>query len=134
MSSKIRNVFHVLPQYQPLMRIIGLDAEAIFSHPDIVPWRKLPDRENCTLDAKVDGKAIRLHIKRYFAPSSGAREEVSGIGLLQQAQIPTMQIVGWGMLADGRSFFISEDLGDYRDAEKLVASGTSFERLLELSA
>src|SRR3954468_8006994 len=102
--SASQNVFHVLPQYQPTMRIIGLDAAAVFDHPDIVAWRKLPDRENCTLDASVDGRPVRLHIKRWTATGAAttpaAADEVRGIGLLRDANIPTVPLVGWGRLAD----------------------------------
>ena len=129
-----RNVFHVLPQYQPIMRIVGLDAEAVFDHPDIVAWRKLPDRENCTLDAEIDGTKTRLHIKRYLTASSAAADEVKAIQLLRDAGIPTVPLVGHGHVADGRSFVITEDLAGYRDAEKLVAAGTPFETLLEPTA
>ena len=55
MSSPSQNEFHVAGGYQPLMRVIGLDAEAVFTHPRIVAWRRLADRENCTLDAELDG-------------------------------------------------------------------------------
>jgi hypothetical protein len=106
------------------MRIVGLDAEAVFDHPDIVAWRKLPDRENCTLDANIDGKKTRLHIKRYLVPSTAATDEVKAIELLRDAGIPTVPLVGHGHLADGRSFVITEDLAGYRDAEKMVAAGT----------
>lgn len=41
-----------------------------------------------------------------------------------------MPLVGWGKLADGRSFVITEDLAGYRDAEKMVEAGTPFETLL----
>ena len=127
-----QNAFHVLPQYQPLMRMVGLDAEAVFEHPDIVAWRTLPDRENCTLDAEIDGKKTRLHIKRYPASSAGAAtDEVKAIELLRDAGIPTVPLVGYGHLTDGRSFVITEDLAGYRDAEKMVAGGTPFETLLE---
>jgi heptose I phosphotransferase len=132
-----KNEFHVLPQYQPWMRQIGLDAEAVFEHPDIVAWRTLPDRENCTLDATVDGRAVRLHIKRY-QPARAARTpaevEADAWGTLFHGQIPTIPLVGWGRLADGRSFLITEDLGGYSDAEKLVRSGMPFERLLDSTA
>jgi hypothetical protein len=130
MSAESRNIFRVLPQYQPLMRVVGLDAEAVFDHPDIVAWRKLPDRENCTLDGEFDGKPIRLHIKRYLTKSSAADEEVKAIELLRDAGIPTVPLVGSGRVADGRSFVITEDLAGYRDAEKMVAAGTPFETLL----
>jgi len=133
--SESRNVFHVLPQYQPLMRIVGLDADAVFDHPQIVAWRKLPDRENCTLDAEFDGKKTRLHIKRYLMPGgTAARDEVKAIALLRDAGIPTVSLVGHGYLPDGRSFVITEDLASYRDAEKMVAAGTPFETLLEPTA
>jgi hypothetical protein len=128
------DVFHVLPQYQPIMRVVGLDAEAVFDHPDIVAWRKLPDRENCTLDADIDGKTVRLHIKRYLVPSTAAADEVKAIELLRDAGVPTVPLVGHGRLADGRSFVISEDLAGSRDAEKLVAAGTPFETLLAPTA
>src|SRR5206468_8850276 len=97
-----------------------------------------PDRENCTLDATVDGRPVRLHIKRWTATggaaSQAAADEVRGIELLKGAGIPTVPLVGWGGLADGRSFVITEDLNDYRDAEKLVQSGVPFERLLDSTA
>jgi tRNA A-37 threonylcarbamoyl transferase component Bud32 len=117
------------------MRQIGLDADLVFSHPDIVPWRTLPDRENCTLDGTVDGRAVRLHIKRWRARCSGAaQDEVNGIQLLAAAGMETVPLVGWGHIADGRSFIITEDLAGYRDAEKLVAGGMPFEKLLQPTA
>ena len=42
--------------------------------------------------------------------------------------------VGWGTLADGRSFILTEDLAGYRPADKLVESGTPFDQLLEPTA
>jgi hypothetical protein len=116
------------------MRVVGLDAEAVFDHADIVAWRKLPDRENCTLDAEANGKKIRLHIKRYLTESTAAGEEVRAIELLREAGIPTVPLVGWGRVGDGRSFVITEDLAGYRDAEKMVAAGMAFESLLEPTA
>lgn len=129
------NEFHVLPQYQPLMRVVGLDAEAIFTHPQIIAWRKLPDRENCTLDATLDGRPIRLHVKRHLVAGTAAEDEVKGIELLRQAGIATVPLVGWGRLEGGRGFVITADLAGYRDAEKLVAEGSvPFEALLEPTA
>ena len=128
-----RNVFHVSPKYQPLMRVVGLDAETVFTHPQIVVWRKLSDRENCTLDTEVDGKRVRLHVKRYnkIAPMEA---EVRGIRLLQDAQIPTLSLVGWGSTADGRSFVMTEDLAGYQAADKAIAAGLPFASLLESTA
>src|SRR4051794_14820630 len=111
------------------MRMIGLDAEAVFTHPRIVAWRKLPDRENCTLDAE----GVRLHIKRY-ASADAAPSEVAGIELLQQANISTIPLVGYGNVADGRSFLITEELDGYRGADKLIASGLPFASLLDSTA
>jgi hypothetical protein len=34
--------FHVAPEYQPQMREVGLDADAVFDHPDIKVWRSIP--------------------------------------------------------------------------------------------
>jgi heptose I phosphotransferase len=132
------NIFHVAAQYQPWMREIGLDAEAVFEHPDIKPWRTLADRENCTLDATLgDGRRVRLHVKRYTATKTAAGamlNEVAGFRLLQAHGIPTAPLVASGMLTDGRSFVITEDLAGYGDAEKLIAAGTPFDRLLEPTA
>src|ERR1041385_3366868 len=123
MSDSGRDYFQVDPKYQPIMREIGLDAEAVFSHPEIKVWRSIPERENCTLEARLDGREIRLHIKRYHAGKSSknaAEEEVGGIELLQAHGIATVQLVGWGKLADGRSFVISEDLKEFRAADKVI--------------
>src|SRR3954466_5366260 len=92
------NILHAAPGYQPLMRLIGLDAEAVFTHPDIKPWRTIADRQNCTLDFRdEDGRAVRWHVKRY-SPVRGvtpAEREVAGIQLLQGVRIPTVPLVGW---------------------------------------
>src|SRR5947207_3803 len=131
-----RDDFRVLPRYQPIVREIGLDGEAMFSHPQIQVWRSIPERENCTLDARLaDGREIRWHIKRYRAGSKNAAEdEVRGIELLNSKKIPTVPLVGWGKLADGRSFVISEDLKDFRAADKAIQSGLPFDRLIEPTA
>ncbi|HEY8667550.1 MAG TPA: lipopolysaccharide kinase InaA family protein, partial [Tepidisphaeraceae bacterium] len=129
-----RNKFRAAPQYQAILRQIGLDAEAVFTHPAIRVWRKITERENCTLDATLaDGRAIQLHIKRY-QPERGfttpADDEARGIQALQVERIPTVPLVGWGKLLDGRSFVITEDLTDYAPADKLVAGGMEFEKIL----
>lgn len=138
MLGQTKNLFRVLPEYQPLMRVLGIDAEAIFTHPQIKPWRTLPDRDNCTLDGEIDGKKIRLHIKRYH-PARGmttpAEDEEKAIRALQIEQIPTLQIVGWGKLTDRRSFIITQDLEGYRAADKLLESGgVTFDSILESTA
>src|SRR5687768_2091149 len=112
MTRAPRHTFHVAAEHQPAVRVIGLDAEAVFTHADVKPWRKLPDRENCTLDADLgDGRTIRWHVKRYqptTGPTTPADEEVAGHRLLVEHDIPTAPLVGWGNLADGRSFVITE--------------------------
>src|SRR3954466_8490133 len=137
MSESGRNTFHVRSDHQPLVREVGLDAEAVFERGDIKPWRTLPDRENCLLDATAgSGTSVRLHIKRFPAGVKGtpAKDEVRGIELLQRAGIPTVPLVGWGTLADGRSFVVSLDLDGFRDAEKLVQGGLPFAAVLEPTA
>jgi hypothetical protein len=116
--------------------MLGLDADAVFTHPDIKPWRRLDDRENCTLDASLDGHSIRLHIKRYPAQRGRrpADDEVAAIKLLQQAQIPTVPLVAWGELADGRSFIITEDLTGFAAADKLLEEGLHFANILNETA
>jgi hypothetical protein len=126
-------LLHVAPQYQPIFRELGIDAEAVFDHPQIRAWRTLADRENCTLDAKLpDGQNIRWHIKRYSSVRKSptpAETEVRGFELLRDAEIPAAKLVGWGKLGDGRSFVITEDLAGYQPADKLLAGGFSFDRL-----
>ena len=129
---------HAAGEYQPLLRQLGLDAPAVFEHPDIACWRKLPDRENCTLDADLpDGRHIRFHIKRYSAVAgklTPADADVEGHRLLQAASIPTAPLVGYGRLDDGRSFVIFDDLNGYRPADKQLDRGTPFQAILEPTA
>jgi len=119
--------------------MIGLDAEAVFDHPDIRVWRSIADRENCTLDAEVDGRRVRWHVKRYTAVrtpgATPAEREVAGVRLLVEAGIPTVPLVAWGVLGDRRSFVIVEDLAGYRPGDKLLETGGgTFEQLLEPTA
>lgn len=131
--------FHVAAGFQPLVRMIGLDAEAVFEHPDVKPWRSIADRQNCTLDADVDGRRVRWHVKRYTAVRTPgptpAEGEVRGVRLLQDAGIPTVPLVAWGVLADRRSFVIVDDLAGYMPGDKLLeAGGATFGELLEPTA
>src|SRR5450432_4384251 len=124
-------VFRVAGQYQPILRELGIDAELIFTHPLIKPWRTLSDRENCTLDATLaDGRTIRWHIKRY-QPSSAmpAFAEVNGHRALQIEKIPVAELIGWGKLPDRRSFVIFDDLAGFDAADKLIEASKSFDRL-----
>jgi heptose I phosphotransferase len=132
-----RSKLHVAPHYQPLMRQVGLDADAVFTHPDIKVWRSIVERENCTLDADWEGRKFRLHIKRYHAAREKVLpgdEEAVAIQALEKEQIPTVPLVGWGSLSDGRSFVITEDLAGYQAADKLVQSGLPFEKVINPTA
>jgi hypothetical protein len=123
------------PNWQPVFRELGIDADAVFDHPLIKPWRTVDGRENCLLDATLqDGRQVRLHIKRYDS-SVGARNDVAGIQLLNRHEIPTVQLVAWGALDEKKSFVITNDLAGYKDAEKMLAAGeASFDQLLEPTA
>ena len=139
MPRQPRHFFRLAPQYQPSVRLVGLDVDNVFDHPDIQVWRSIADRQNGTIDFETEaGRPTRWHIKRYTAVPSGptpAEKEVAGIELLQAAAIPTVPLVGWGVLADGRSFVIVEDLAGYRPADKLLfANGVTFDRLLQPTA
>ena len=139
-TSRSTNILRIAPLYQPLFREVGLDAEAVFDHQLIRPWRTLSDRENCTLDfTDQAGVEHRWHIKRYRAPLLGMRTaaelEVEGYRALNSHGIATATLVGWGQIADRRSFVISEDLFDFEACDKLLASNAvSFDRLLRPTA
>jgi hypothetical protein len=117
--------------YVPILRELGLtDGMSVFEHPDIVAWRSLPDRENCTLDAAIaDGRAVRLHVKRWRAGRAtrpqGPADEEAGILLLKKAGIVSVPFAAAGVLPDGRGFVITEDLTalGYDDTEKLIERG-----------
>jgi hypothetical protein len=133
-----RPVTHVAPQYQPVLRELAIDAETIFEHPLVKPWRTLDDRENCLLNATLrDGQRIRWHIKRYAAIRGSALpadDEVRGHSALLAEGIPTAVLVGYGKLADRRSFVIFEDLAGYTPADKLLETGIDFQSLLQPTA
>lgn len=131
-------MIQVSAKFQPLLRVIGIDADAVFEDPRIRVWRKLGDRENCTLDAEdADGQPVRLHIKRYTAVARGetpAEIEQAGQALLETSEIPTASLAAWGVMPDRRSFTIWLDLAGFSPGDKLVAGGFAFERLLEQTA
>jgi hypothetical protein len=120
-------------EYADVLRAVGLgDALSVFEHASIRPWRRVRERENCTLDSLLpDGRSIRLHVKR-FHPSrfDPARDEAAGIRLLQQAGIATTPLVAHGRLRDGRGFLITEDLAGFLPADRAIAGGLPFDALL----
>src|ERR1041384_77126 len=106
----------VAANYQPIFRELGIDADAVFEHELIVPWRSLPDRENCLLDTTLrDGARVRWHIKRYRAGRTFAMDESRAFELLAEHGIPTATMIAAHVMEDGRSFIITEDLAGYDD-------------------
>jgi heptose I phosphotransferase len=134
MVADLRDQLHVDSRFGPIFREVGIDAAAVFDHPLIHPWRTLPDRQNCILDATLqDGRSLRLHIKRYPATNHAttpADTEMRGLQLLRDHAIPTVDAVAWGRLADGRSFIMLNDLAGYAAADKLVERGQTFGPLI----
>lgn len=127
-----RSDIRVAPGYQAVLRQVGLDGDAVFEDPRIHCWRDIRERQNCTLDETLgDGRAIRLHIKRFKRPGDdGAQAEVRGIQLLQESGIATVPLVAWGHSSAGRGFIITEDLAGFRDAEQAVRAGLPLDRLI----
>ena len=132
MADVAHHHIHILPEYEPLLRAMGLTGEAVFTSHLIKPWRTLPDRENCTLDFIFHGKNVRLHVKRYPAVGgkTPAEIEFGGMSALIEAKIPTSPLVAWGVLPDRRSFLITDNLVGYTPGDKLVEQGTPFDPLL----
>ena len=129
---------NVATVYQPVFKRLGLDTETMFTDPAIRPWRDLNDRQNCTLDTTWDdGSPVRFHIKRFPSVRSSATPadvEVNGFRALQMEDIPTAPLVGWGKTGDRRSFVITQDLKGFVPADKLIATGTPFDRIVEATA
>ncbi len=124
---------HVAPAYNALWKQLGLTSQSIFTDPRIDVWRDLPERQNATLDFQHELQSGRFHIKRYLQPGQ-AEPEARGIALLIENQIPTVPLVAWDVLPDGRGYVVSEDLYGYTAADKLIQEGVPFERLLEPTA
>ncbi len=128
-----RSIFRVSPQYQPMLRQIGIDGDSIFHDSRIVCWRDIAERQNCILDVVMPpARPVRLHIKRYKRPGDpGAEAEADAISLLLSHGLPTMPLVGWGRSSDGRGFLVTLDLTGFSDAEKAVAAGLPIDSLIE---
>lgn len=134
MFQKPRSIMRVAAPYQSIFRELGIDADGVFNHPLIKPWRMLDDRENCTLQTTLrDGRSIKWHVKRYkpaYGFTTPADDEVKGHAALMVEEIPTVELIGWGKLMSRHSFVIMDDLSGYQPADKLIESGTNFDRLL----
>src|SRR4051794_37940905 len=129
------STFRIPTQYQPVARLLGLDVDSIFDHPQIQIWRSIADRENGFLDFDdQDGTRKRWHVKRYPAAPAGkatpAEVEVRGIELLASKGIPTVPLVGWGITRDRKSFVLIDDLADHRPCDKLLFAGMDFAPVL----
>ena len=118
--------------FREIFAKIEFAPEKIFNDPQIKPWRKLADRENCTWDIATGGRTIRLHVKRFPAmrAESPAKIEARGYELLRTHEIPAAQVAACGILNDGRSFIATEDLATFTPADILVQGGLDFDRLL----
>lgn len=128
---------HVTAEGRVLLTQLGLTFRDAFDHAGVKVWRKLPDRENCTLDVMAaEGGVRRLHIKRYVPGrgASAAGAEALGIELLKKHGISTVPLVAWGQLGDGRSAVMVEDLTGFKPADDLLRQGAAFETLLEPTA
>lgn len=106
----------------------GLTAESVFTDPRVVAWRHLPERENAVFEH--DGE--RFHVKRYLR---GAARQVSGecrgVSLLGDAGVPTVELVAWGVLPDGRGFTFTRDLGPgWVSGQDYLRQGGYFAELL----
>jgi hypothetical protein len=138
MADSFDDQFHLAARYQPLARRAGIDARAVFDHPDIRIWRKLADRENGYLDLDdEDGAKHRWHIKRFPAAAERplpADQQAAAHQLIIDENIPTADLVGWGSLNDHRSFIIFDDLTGYTPADKLLEAGYPFNHLLAATA
>jgi lipopolysaccharide kinase (Kdo/WaaP) family protein len=127
----------IQPAFEPLLRHLGFSEEWVFFSDRIVAWRRLEDRENCTLDAAwPDGRAVRLHVKRYPARWGAFAEREAGALMEMQGRhgIACATPAAWGRLADGRAFLMTEDLAGFEPADKFIARGGNFDRILAPTA
>jgi hypothetical protein len=84
-------------------------------------WRDLPERQNATLE--LAGQP-RLHVKRHKQDGSAVADELRGIRLLGEADIPTVEVV-----AHGPRLLVLRDLTGLRPADRLP-----FDRILRPTA
>jgi len=107
----------------------------VFDHPDIKVWRSITERQNCTLEADLRWPPIRCTSsatpRRGF--TTPADDESRGIRGASDREDPTVPLVGWGKLVDGRSFVITGTFAVFA-MRKNCAKGWEFERILEPTA
>ena len=119
------STIHISAVYRDALASVGLDSvDRVFADARLRVWRDLEDRDNSTLDATVDGRAIRLHVKR---DKRVRREpmalEARGITLLESVGVPSAPLVAHGSADDGRTFVITENLDGYTSADRLIEGG-----------
>jgi Lipopolysaccharide kinase (Kdo/WaaP) family len=129
-------VIFIAEPYRESFRQIGFAAQTIFSDAAVKPWRVLEDRQNCTWDIPISGRNVRLHVKRFprMRGKSPAELEAEGYQLLREHGIPSVDVVAWGTMEDGRSFIATEDLAGFSPADKLLEGGLPFDRVLAPTA
>ena len=121
---------HVESDWQRTLSDAGFgDAWAFWQDARVVAWRRLPERENATLDLPGVG---RLHVKR-FRGRGFARREVGGIRLLESAGIASTPVVAWDESPRG-GLLVTADLTGLTPADRLIAEGVPFADLLEPTA
>jgi hypothetical protein len=133
---RVKTTHQIQPAYEPLLRTFGSGGDWVFSSDLVRVWRKLVDRENCTLDANwPDGRKIRLHVKRYPPRwAVFAEREANAFLDLERSGIPCASVAAWGCLADGRAYLITEDLAGFEPADKYISRGGKFETVLASTA
>lgn len=126
---------HYAADGQQRLHDLGLTPEHIYRHGQLVCWRNLPERSNCTLDVTDSaGRAVRLHVKRLKrSHRRDALAEARGVELLTRAGIPTIPLLAWGRVDDG-AVLISEDLYGYEPADRRYGQGLSAQALIAATA
>lgn len=108
--------------WRPTLAALGVrELDDCFTHPDVVAWRSIPERENCLLDTALG----RLHLKRMFRPHGAAATlvEVQGLRLLREAGIRSTPLVAHATDAGGRGVLITADLSGYTPLDQRLRSG-----------
>ncbi len=125
---------HASADWSAVFAIAGIDGGAVFTDPRVKVWRRLDGRENAVL--QLPG-APRLHVKRYLTPAAGmtpAETEARALNLLTGAGVGCPTVAGWGQLADGRSFIMTEDLAGHASCQEILRNGGTFSEVLKPTA
>jgi hypothetical protein len=123
----------ISPNFRTAAHELGLTAARVFDDPQIIVWRDLPDRQNCTWTFDHHGHRRKWHVKRYRGRRAvkAMLSEVAGLELLKSAGVPTLDMVAHGTLDESRALIITDDLGGYVAGDKYLATGVgNFEQIL----